>query len=420
LAQMFPLYSKVLRLFFRWNPEEASRPFYRSRLVAILFIVWLTNCIWAIINFAVYSKGDAGQRKGADYIIFNGFMFVLAPLLALGISLILKIVFTGLQPIVASYKTFPQLHKSHKRMIGTVLAFPFIGMVAVAVGIAINAIKEDRLGNFPLSIFLNFILTSCMLVFIVGALGPLTWSLYLFSTLVDQQAIHVFQSLVAKRDLALNNELDPTKPRLILAVPPLLVEEKTKQESNSKDDTTVVVATGKDSVALSKGSTSDPNALSVDSVLRVQRALQKLVATHSTAWQIPVFLAILVAAFFFAIVVVNLVAGNTMQGSLYIWLVGGPVILLLFLAPSVELNTRWSSILRSPDFDWSQWETSERSWLANRFALSPVTFPVLGLTFDWPSLIKLVASSVTPLIVAQALRFKDDFQNAVVASNKSL
>lgn len=76
------------------------------------------------------------------------------------------------------------------------------------------------------------------------------------------------------------------------------------------------------------------------------------------------------------------------------------------LTPGVTLNSAWTDILRSPEMDWSMWHAAERAWLTSRFTLSPVTFPVVFIAFDWLTLVKLLGTSLAPLIVSQAMKLR--------------
>lgn len=88
--------------------------------------------------------------------------------------------------------------------------------------------------------------------------------------------------------------------------------------------------------------------------------------------------------------------------------------MLLMLTPGVTLNSTWTDILRSPDMDWSEWHAAERAWLTSRFTLSPVVFPVVGIAFDWLSLVKLLVTSLAPLAVTQVMKLQDVIEDAVI------
>lgn len=524
LAYAFPFYFTLLRLVFRYRLED-STPAWRSPLVVFLSIACGACTVFGLANWFVYRNGSAVQIAAAGWTRDNGFILLIAPAMGIYIVGYLLPKIRQLQPVIRSYNRYPNVHRCHQRVMILGVALPIIGFIVAICGYTFASYAKERHIYYPTPCFINTVVLVIMMSIVLGACAPLAWSVYLFTVLVDMQAINVFRHLLARRDPAMADELKKETAfadRLLLAEAPQtpkissrsragsttatgstlsatprqapgvatlltvsgdethdapgvaasarfvisnpvhsagspdeqrrsFAPEQRRAGANSSDGTgsnadgtrqpvpalllpvavgppllspaAVSAAAGK--LARSPDSRGDSEweeqqakgakALTVDDVLRVQRALQKTVLGHSMVWLVPTGAGLIAAALITLVAALNILNNvRSPDGAKFIWMILGPLCVLLMLTPGVTLNSTWTDILRSPDMDWSEWHAAERAWLTSRFTLSPVVFPVVGIAFDWLSLVKLLVTSLAPLAVTQVMKLQDVIEDAVI------
>ena len=144
--------------------------------------------------------------------------------------------------------------------------------------------------------------------------------------------------------------------------------------------------------------TPDSSLPSVVEIIAVLGAMQSLCNQISRTYVVPVVALFLIAVIAVGTALLSVFGLIILDASLYVWLFVAPVLIYMILHPVMCFNGVFTANLQR--LSWAKYSDTERMLLQTHFASHPLVFTLLGMTFTTGGVIKLVISTIAPLVAS--------------------